>query len=150
MNHPSISNIREQFAASHEVLLKSLSNISTEEDFKGSVWSVSDILMHLDLSKFVDALQDIYEGKADKFPTFGTLDSAIEKYLEIINGNHLRLTEILMDLDDELLDKKVTEYNPDNNYPALSLRDLLDRMSRHELNHANQIEEVVSRIRQDS
>ncbi len=55
-----------------------------------------------------------------------------------------------MDLDDELLDKKVTEYNPDNNYPALSLRDLLDRMSRHELNHANQIEEVVSRIRQDS
>ena len=45
------------------------------------------------------------------------------------------------------LDNKVTEYNPENNYPALSLRDLLDRMSRHELNHAQQIEEIIVKLR---
>ena len=147
MNNISISDIKQQFELSHDALMKSLTGLNVSEAFEGSEWSVADVLMHLDLSKFIDALRDIHEGKVNRFPSYGTLESAIEKYVGVINDNHLRLMAILADLDEELLDNKVTEYNPENNYPALSLRDLLDRMSRHELNHAQQIEEIIVKLR---
>tara|TARA_A100001037_G_scaffold302803_1_gene335287 strand:+ start:21315 stop:21767 length:453 start_codon:yes stop_codon:yes gene_type:complete len=147
MNDVSIKDIKQQFEMSHEALIKSLIGISASEAFEGSEWSVSDVLMHLDLSKFIDALQDIHEGKVNQFPSYGTLESAIEKYVEVINENYLRLMVILEDLDENLLDNQVTEYNPENDYPALSLRDLLDRMSRHELTHAKQIDEIISKLR---
>ena len=72
---------------------------------------------------------------------------------EAFEGSEWSVADVLMhmailaDLDEELLDNKVTEYNPENNYPALSLRDLLDRMSRHELNHAHQIEQIIVKLR---
>lgn len=145
----SLSEIIGQFKASHEALLKSTGRMKPEEAFKGSQWSVADVLVHLDLTKFVDALEDISKGNSERFPKYGTLESSLEQYLSVININYNRIISILSDLEDDLLDQEVTDYNPENDYPALTLRDLLARMSRHELTHANQIDQVILKVRAD-
>ena len=45
-------------------------------------------------------------------------------------------------MTEEQLDLPATPYNPENNYPALSLLDLIERVSGHEGNHARQVVET--------
>jgi hypothetical protein len=57
------------------------------------------------------------------------------------------LIQLLQRIPSGMLDNKVTEYNPENNYPALTLLDLLKRMSKHEFVHAQQIVNTLTQVR---
>ena len=59
-----------------------------------------------------------------------------------LEANYQRFRKLISGLTKEQLDLPATPYNPENNYPALSLLDLIERVSGHEGNHARQVVET--------
>jgi hypothetical protein len=147
MSGKEILIVIEQFKKSHEALLGSLREVEPKEAFEGSQWSISDVLIHLNLSKFIDALEKIVSQESLMLPKYETLEVAFESYISEIKNNHERLIQLLQRIPSGMLDNKVTEYNPENNYPALTLLDLLKRMSKHEFVHAQQIVNTLTQVR---
>ena len=124
----------------HEILLKSLEGLETEEAFLGARWSVRDVLLHLDSERYVDALEKIATGEMDMLPPFSSRDEHFRQELEHQEATHRRLRALLTELTPEQLARPATPPNPANSFPGLTLLELLERSAGHEASHARQID----------
>ena len=124
----------------HEILLKSLEGLETEEAFLGQRWSVRDVLLHLDSERYVDALEKIAQGEMEMLPPFTSREEHFRQELERQEATHLRLRALLTDLTPEQLARPATPPNPANSFPGLTLLELLERSASHEASHARQID----------
>ncbi len=124
----------------HEILLKSLEGLETEEAFLGQRWSVRDVLLHLDSERYVDALEKIALGEMEMLPPFTSREEHFRQELEHQEATHLRLRALLTDLTPEQLARPATPPNPANSFPGLTLLELLERSAGHEASHARQID----------
>ena len=124
----------------HEVLLKSLEGLGSEEAFLGQRWSVRDVLLHLDSERYVDALEKIAMGEMEMLPPFSSREEHFRQELDHQEDTHRRFRALLTDLTPEQLARPATPPNPDNSFPGLTLLELLERTSGHEASHARQID----------
>ena len=124
----------------HQILLKSLEGLETEEAFLGQRWSVRDVLLHLDSERYVDALEQIARGEMDMLPPFSTREEHFRQERERQEATHQRLRALLTELTPELLSRPATAPNPVNAFPGLTLLELLERSAGHEASHARQID----------
>ena len=124
----------------HEILLKSLEGLETEEAFLGQRWSVRDVLLHLDSERYVDALEQIARGEMEMLPPFTSREEHFRQELEHQEATHRRLRALLTDLTPEQLARPATPPNPANSFPGLTLLELLERSAGHEASHARQID----------
>ena len=124
----------------HEILLKSLEGLETEEAFLGARWSVRDVLLHLDSERYVDALEKIALGEMEMLPPFSSRDEHFRQELEHQEATHRRFRALLTDLTAEQLARPATPPNPANSFPGLTLLELLERSAGHEASHARQID----------
>ena len=124
----------------HEILLKSLEGLETEEAFLGARWSVRDVLLHLDSERYVDALEKIARGEMEMLPPFSSRDEHFRQELEHQEATHRRFRALLTELTPEQLARPATPPNPDNSFPGLTLLELLERSAGHEASHARQID----------
>ena len=124
----------------HEILLKSLEGLETEEAFLGARWSVRDVLLHLDSERYVDALERIARGELDMLPPFSSREEHFRQELERQEATHQRLRALLAELTPEQLARPATSPNPANSFPGLTLLELLERSAGHEASHSRQID----------
>ena len=124
----------------HEILLRSLEGLETEEAFLGARWSVRDVLLHLDSERYVDALEKIARGELDMLPPFSSRNEHFRQELEHQEATHRRFRALLTELTPEQLAKPATHPNPANSFPGLTLLELLERSAGHEASHARQID----------
>ena len=124
----------------HEILLKSLEGLETEEAFLGARWSVRDVLLHLDSERYVDALEKIALGEMEMLPPFSSRDEHFRQELEHQEATHRRFRALLTELTPEQLARPATPPNPANSFPGLTLMELLERSAGHEASHARQID----------
>lgn len=124
----------------HEILLKSLEGLETEEAFLGARWSVRDVLLHLDSERYVDALEKIAMGEMEMLPPFSSRDEHFRQELEHQEATHRRFRALLTELTPEQLARPATPPNTANSFPGLTLLELLERSAGHEASHARQIE----------
>ena len=124
----------------HQVLLKSLEGLETEEAFLGQRWSVRDVLLHLDSERYVDALEKIARGEMEMLPPFSSREEHFRQELERQEATHRRFRALLTELTPEQLARPATPPNPDNSFPGLTLLELLERSAGHEASHARQID----------
>lgn len=124
----------------HEILLKSLEGLETEEAFLGARWSVRDVLLHLDSERYVDALEKIARGEMEMLPPFSSRDEHFRQELEHQEATHRRFRALLTELTPEQLARPATPPNPANSFPGLTLLELLERSAGHEASHARQID----------
>ena len=123
----------------HQILLKSLEGMGTEEAFLGQRWSVRDVLLHLDSERYVDALEKIARGEMEMLPPFSSREEHFRQELEQQEATHRRLRTLLIELTPEQLARLATPPNPENSFPGLTLLELLERSAGHEASHARQI-----------
>ncbi len=126
----------------HAALLDALDGLGEAEAFLGSRWSVWEVMQHLLTESFVEALEQIASGEREMLPAFDARDDRIAADVAKLEANYQRFRKLISGLTEEQLDLPATPYNPENNYPALSLLDLLERVSGHEGNHARQVVET--------
>ena len=126
----------------HAALLDALEGLSETEAFLGSRWSVWEVMQHLLTESFVEALEQIASGERDMLPAFDARTDRIAADVAKLEANYQRFRKLISGLTEEQLDLPATPYNPENNYPALSLLDLIERVSGHEGNHARQVVET--------
>ena len=126
----------------HSALLEALEGVSETDAFLGSRWSVWEVMQHLLTENFVEALEQIASGEREMLPAFDARTDRIAADVAKLEANYQRFRKLISGLTEEQLDLPATPYNPENNYPALSLLDLIERVSGHEGNHARQVEET--------
>ena len=126
----------------HSALLEALEGLSETDAFLGSRWSVWEVMQHLLTENFVEALEQIASGEREMLPAFDARTDRIAADVAKLEANYQRFRKLISGLTEEQLDLPATPYNPENNYPALSLLDLIERVSGHEGNHARQVEET--------
>ena len=126
----------------HEALLKALDGLGQAEAFLGSRWSVWEVMQHLLTENFVEALEQIASGEREMLPAFDAREDRIARDVARLEANYQRFRTLIVGLSEAQLNLPATPYNPENNYPALSLLDLIERVSGHEGNHANQVSET--------
>ncbi len=126
----------------HTALLDALEGLSETEAFLGSRWSVWEVMQHLLTESFVEALEQIASGEQEMLPAFDARTDRIAADVSRLEANYQRFRRLISGLTEEQLDLPATPYNPENNYPALSLLDLIERVSGHEGNHARQVVET--------
>ncbi len=126
----------------HAALLDALEGLSETEAFLGSRWSVWEVMQHLLTESFVEALEQIASGEREMLPAFDARTDRIAADVARLEANYQRFRRLISGLGEEQLDLPATPYNPENNYPALSLLDLIERVSGHEGNHARQVVET--------
>ena len=126
----------------HAALLDALEGLSETEAFLGSRWSVWEVMQHLLTESFVEALEQIASGEREMLPAFDARTDRIAADVAKLEANYQRFRKLISGLSEEQLDLPATPYNPENNYPALSLLDLIERVSGHEGNHARQVVET--------
>ena len=126
----------------HSALLDALEGLSETEAFLGSRWSVWEVMQHLLTESFVEALEQIASGEREMLPAFDARTDRIAADVAKLEANYQRFRKLISGLTEEQLDLPATPYNPENNYPALSLLDLIERVSGHEGNHARQVVET--------
>ena len=124
----------------HQVLLKSLEGLETEEAFLAQRWSVRDVLLHLDSERYVDALEKIARGEMEMLPPFSSREEHFRQELESQEATHQRFRALLTELTPEQLSRPATHPNPANAFPGLTLLELLERSAGHEASHARQID----------
>ena len=76
------NNALEQLDAGHRALQESLEGLDPEEAFLGSRWSVWEVLQHLDVTGFIDALEKIASGEMDMLPPFSNRAERLQQDLE--------------------------------------------------------------------
>ena len=126
----------------HAALLEALAGLSETEAFLGSRWSVWEVMQHLLTESFVEALEQIASGEREMLPAFDARTDRIAADVAKLEATYQRFRNLISGLTEEQLDLPATPYNPENNYPALSLLDLIERVSGHEGNHARQVVET--------
>ncbi len=126
----------------HAALLDALDGLGEADAFLGSRWSVWEVMQHLLTETFVEALEQIASGKREMLPPFDPRNDRIAADVAKLEANYQRFRKLISGLTEEQLDLPATPYNPENNYPALSLLDLIERVSGHEGNHARQVVET--------
>lgn len=126
----------------HAALLDALDGLSDTEAFLGSRWSVWEVMQHLLTESFVEALEQIASGEREMLPAFDARTDRIAADVARLEANYQRFRRLISGLTEEQLDLPATPCNPENNYPALSLLDLIERVSGHEGNHARQVVET--------
>ena len=126
----------------HAALLDALSGLGEAEAFLGSRWSVWEVMQHLLTENFVAALEQIASGEREMLPAFDARTDRIAQDIARLEANYQRFRTLIAGLSESQLNLPATPYNPENNYPALSLLDLIERTSGHEGNHARQVEET--------
>lgn len=126
----------------HAALLDALEGLSETDAFLGSRWSVWEVMQHLLTESFVEALEQIASGEREMLPAFDARTDRIAADVAKLEANYRRFRNLISSLTEEQLDLPATPYNPENNYPALSLLDLIERVSGHEGNHARQVVET--------
>ena len=124
----------------HQILLKALEGLETEEAFLGQRWSVRDVLLHLDSERYVDALEKIAIGEMEMLPPFSSREEHFRQELESQEATHRRFRALLTELTPEQLARPATPPNPANSFPGLTLLELLERSAGHEASHARQID----------
>ncbi len=126
----------------HAALLEALDGVGQAEAFLGSRWSVWEVMQHLLTENFVQALEEIASGEREMLPPFDAREDRIAADVARLEANYQRFRSLIVGLSPAQLDLPATPYNPENNYPALSLLDLIERTSGHEGNHARQVVET--------
>ena len=126
----------------HAALLAALDGVGEAEAFLGSRWSVWEVMQHLLTENFVQALEEIASGEREMLPPFDGREDRIAADVARLEANYHRFRALIVGLTPAQLDLPATPYNPENNYPALSLLDLIERTSGHEGNHARQVVET--------
>lgn len=126
----------------HAALLNALAGLGEAEAFLGSRWSVWEVMQHLLTENFVEALEQIASGEREMLPPFDARTDRIAQDVARLEANYRRFRALIAGLSESQLNLPATPYNPENNYPALSLLDLIERTSGHEGNHARQVEET--------
>ena len=126
----------------HAALLAALDGVGQAEAFLGSRWSVWEVMQHLLTENFVQALEEIASGEREMLPPFDAREDRIAADVARLEANYQRFRALIVGLTPAQLDLPATPYNPENNYPALSLLDLIERTSGHEGNHARQVVET--------
>ena len=126
----------------HAALLEALADLGETEAFLGSRWSVWEVMQHLLTEDFVDALEQIATGERDMLPAFDGRANRIANDIARLEANYQRFRRLLSGLTEEQLSQPATPPNPENNFPALSFLDLVERVSGHEGNHARQVVET--------
>ena len=126
----------------HAALLAALDGVGEAEAFLGSRWSVWEVMQHLLTENFVQALEEIAAGEREMLPPFDAREDRIAADVARLESNYQRFRSLIVGLSPAQLDLPATPYNPENNYPALSLLDLIERTSGHEGNHARQVVET--------
>jgi precorrin-6B methylase 1 len=126
----------------HAALLEALADLGETEAFLGSRWSVWEVMQHLLTEDFVDALEQIATGERDMLPAFDGRANRIANDIARLEANYQRFRRLLSGLTEEQLSRPATPPNPENNFPALSFLDLVERVSGHEGNHARQVVET--------
>ena len=143
-NNPTLQERRDralqQMDAGRMALLASLEGLGTEEAFLGSRWSVWEVVKHLDSPEFVNSLERIVAGEMEMLPSFDSRDAHLKQDLERQAATSQRLRTLISGLSEEQLAHPVTPANPHNNFPALRMIDLIERVVHHEATHARQIE----------
>ncbi len=99
-------------------------------------------MQHLLTENFVQALEEIASGEREMLPPFDPRNDRIAADVARLEANYQRFRTLISGLTPGQLDLPATPYNPENNYPALSLLDLIERTSGHEGNHARQVVET--------
>ena len=147
-NAPPLTPVERQRRAlrrldeGHAALLAALDGVDEAEAFLGSRWSVWEVMQHLLTENFVQALEEIASGEREMLPPFDGREDRIAADVGRLNANYQRFRSLIAGLSPAQLDLPATPYNPENNYPALSLLDLIERTSGHEGNHARQVVET--------
>ena len=131
---------RQRLDEGHQILLKSLEGMETEEAFLGQRWSVRDVLLHLDSERYVDALEKIALGEMEMLPPFSSREEHFRLELEQQEATHQRFRTLLTELTPEQLMRPATPPNVENSFPGLTLLELLERSAGHEASHARQID----------
>ena len=126
----------------HAALLDALQGLGEAEAFLGSRWSVWEVMQHLLTENFVEALEQIASGEREMLPPFDPRTDRIAADVARLEANYQRFRRLISGLSESQLNLPATPYNPENNYPALSLLDLIERTSGHEGNHARQVVET--------
>ena len=126
----------------HAALLDALDGVGQAEAFLGSRWSVWEVMQHLLTESFVEALEQIASGERQMLPAFDARTDRIAADVAKLEANYQRFRRLISGLTEEQLDLPATPHNPENDYPALSLLDLIERVSGHEGNHARQVVET--------
>lgn len=126
----------------HAALLDALAGVGEAEAFLGSRWSVWEVMQHLLTENFVEALEQIASGEREMLPVFDARDDRIAHDVARLEANYQRFRALIAGLSESQLNLPATPYNPENNYPALSLLDLIERVAGHEGNHARQVVET--------
>lgn len=126
----------------HASLLAALDGLNEAEAFLGSRWSVWEVMQHLLTENFVQALEEIASGQREMLPAFDARGDRIANDVAKLETNYQRFRTLIAGLSPAQLDLPATPYNPENNYPALSLLDLIERVAGHEGNHARQVVET--------
>ena len=132
----------ERLDEGNKRLHESLEGINPEDAFLGSRWSVWEVLNHLDTGKFVAALEDIASGKMGMLPPFNSREAKLKEDIAHLDENYLRFRELVAGLTEERMSQPVTQPNPHNSFPGLTLLELVERSSGHESTHASQILET--------
>jgi len=136
------ARVIERLDAGHKDLHTSLEGLDPEDAFLGSRWSVWEVMNHLDTAKFVAALEDIAAGKKDMLPPFNSREAKLKSDLAHLDKNYQRFRTLVTGLTEDQMAKPVTEPNPNNNFPGLTLLELIERASSHESVHSRQIIET--------
>ena len=126
----------------HVALLDALAGMGDAEAFLGSRWSVWEVMQHLLTENFVAALEDIAAGRREMLPAFDGRGDRIAADIARLEDNYQRFRTLISGLSAEQLGRPATPANPENDYPALSLLDLIERVAGHEGNHARQVSET--------
>ncbi len=130
----------EQMDAGHRAPLQSLKGLDPEEAFLGSRWSVWEVLKHLDSAEFVDSLEKVATGDIEMLPGFEGRGDRLKTDLDHLEATFQRLRGLFAGLSEEQLARPATPPNPQNEFPGLSILELIERVVRHEATHAQQIE----------
>ncbi len=134
--------VLERLDESHQMLHDSLKGIDPEEAFLGSRWSVWEVLNHLTTENYVEALEKIASGEMDMLPAFGSRKEKLQEDIAHLDENLKRFKALVAGLTEERMAQPVVSPNPHNNYPGLTLLELVERSSGHEATHARQIVET--------
>jgi precorrin-6B methylase 1 len=126
----------------HAALLDALAGLGEAEAFLGSRWSIWEVMQHLLTENFVEALEQIASGGREMLPAFDGRDDRIANDIARLEANYQRFRSLIGALSEAQLNLPATPYNPENDFPALSLLDLIERVSGHEGNHARQVVET--------
>ena len=126
----------------HAALLEALAGVDDAEAFLGSRWSVWEVMQHLLTENLVAALEDLAAGRRELLPAFDGRGDRIAGDIARLEANYRRFRTLIAGLSEEQLRRPATPANPENDYPALSLLELIERVAGHEGSHARQVSET--------